>query len=53
VVSGTYDWNLADLKLLLEKYKTLKIFTYSTPIDENQGALIRIRRFHLCTLVLN
>jgi hypothetical protein len=52
-VSGTYDWNITDLKLLLEKYKTLKIFTYCTPIDENQGAMIRIRRFHLCTLALN
>lgn len=52
IVSGTYDWNIADLKSLLEKHKTLNIFTYCTPIDENQGALIRIRRFHLCTLVL-
>jgi hypothetical protein len=51
-VSGTYDWNITDLKPLLQKSTTLNLFTYCTPIDENRAALIRIRRFHLITFTL-
>lgn len=51
-VTGTYTWNISNLKTLLEKHKTLKIFTFCSPIDENQAAMMRLRRYHLCTLVL-
>jgi hypothetical protein len=50
--NGTFDWNIRDLKDLLKKYKTLTLHTYSIPIDEQQAALVRVRRFQLCTLEL-
>lgn len=52
ISNGTFDWNITDLKALLKKYKTLTLHTYSIPIDEQQAALVRVRRFQLCTLEL-
>lgn len=50
--NGTFDWNITDLKDILKKYKKLTLHTYSIPIDEQQAALVRVRRFQLCTLEL-
>lgn len=40
------------VKNLLQTSKTLKIYTVSLPTDPNLAAQIRVRRVHLCTLVL-
>jgi hypothetical protein len=42
----------ADLKKLFGKSKTLMIYTMSLPKDPNLAATVRVRRVHLCTLVL-
>jgi len=42
----------SELKKLLEKNKRLKIFTTYLPTDPKMKAQIRVRRVHLCTLVL-
>ena len=43
---------ISELKSLLQKSKTLKIYTISLPIDPKLKAQVRVRRVHLCTLVL-
>lgn len=40
------------MKKLLTKNKTIRIFTWSLPKDPAEAARIRIRRVHLCTIVL-
>jgi hypothetical protein len=42
----------SELKPLLDKYKTLKIYTINFPTDPKMKAQVRLRRVHLCTLVL-
>jgi len=42
----------ADLKKLFGKSKTLMVYTMSLPKDPNLAATVRVRRVHLCTLVL-
>lgn len=42
----------SDLKKLFEKSKTLKIYTVNMPTDPKMKAQVRIRRVHLCTLIL-
>ena len=42
----------AALKTLLQTSKIVKIFTWSLPTDPNLAAQVRVRRVHLCTLVL-
>lgn len=41
-----------ELKKLFEKSKTLKIYTIYLPTDPKMKSQIRVRRVHLCTLVL-
>jgi hypothetical protein len=40
------------LKALLDKYKTIKVYTINAPTDPKLKAQVRLRRVHLCTLVL-
>lgn len=40
-----------ELKSLVNKYKTLKIYTINSPTDPKLKARVRIRRVHLCTLI--
>jgi hypothetical protein len=40
------------LKALLDKYKTIKVYTINSPTDPKMKAQVRLRRVHLCTLVL-
>lgn len=42
----------SELKNLLEQHKTIKIYTINSPTDPKLKAQVRIRRVHLCTLVL-
>jgi len=42
----------AELNKLLLANKTIKIYTWSLPKDPAEAARIRIRRVHLCTIVL-
>jgi len=42
----------AELKTLLVKYKTIKIYTIDSPTDPKLKSQVRLRRVHLCTLVL-
>ncbi len=51
-VTGAYSWNISNLGALLAQHKTLKIYTICTPVDERKAAVMRLRRYHLCTLVL-
>ena len=37
---------------LLQSSKTIKIYTVSLPTDPNLAAQVRVRRVHLCTLIL-
>lgn len=41
-----------ELKNLLDKYKTIKIYTINSPTDPKMKSQVRLRRVHLCTLVL-
>lgn len=43
---------ISELKSLLRKSKTLEIYTISLPADPKLKAQVRVRRVHLCTLVL-
>jgi hypothetical protein len=38
---------------LLKKYKSIQLYTWSIPDDPALKARIRVRRVHLCTLVLD
>lgn len=42
----------AELKKLFGESKTLMVYTMSLPKDPNLAATVRVRRVHLCTLVL-
>jgi len=42
----------SELKTLLNEYKTINIYTINLPTDPKLKAQVRIRRVHLCTLVL-
>ena len=42
----------ANLLSLLKKNKSIQIYTWSIPNDPELKARIRVRRVHLCTLVL-
>jgi hypothetical protein len=42
----------AALQALFKKSKTLKIYSWSLPTDPKLKASVRIRRVHLCTLIL-
>lgn len=41
-----------ELKALLDKLGTIKIYTINSPTDPKMKARVRIRRIHLCTLIL-
>jgi hypothetical protein len=41
-----------ELEALLDQYKTVKIYTINSPTDPKLKARVRIRRVHLCTLIL-
>jgi len=40
------------LQNLLQTSKTIKVYTIALPTDPNLAAQVRVRRVHLCTLVL-
>jgi len=40
------------LRSLLEQHKTIKFYTLYSPTDPKMKAMVRLRRVHLCTLVL-
>ena len=42
----------SELKILLNKSKAIKIYTINSPTDPKMKAQVRLRRVHLCTLVL-
>ena len=42
----------AGLQKMLANSKTIKIYTWALPKDPAEAARIRIRRVHLCTIVL-
>jgi hypothetical protein len=42
----------AELKKLFSTQKKIRIYTTAIPSDPNMAARVRIRRVHLCTLVL-
>jgi len=42
----------AQMKKMLSENKTIKIYTWALPKDPEEAARIRIRRVHLCTIVL-
>ena len=42
----------SELKTLLGQYKTIKIYTINSPTDPKMKSQVRLRRVHLCTLVL-
>ena len=42
----------SSLRNLFKKSKTLMVYTMALPSDPAQAALVRVRRVHLCTLVL-
>ncbi len=46
------ELNVSKLNALLNNSKTLKIYTISLPKDPRKQAQVRVRRVHLCTLVL-
>jgi hypothetical protein len=43
---------VSELKTLLDQYKILKVYTINSPTDPKMKAQVRLRRVHLCTLVL-
>ena len=42
----------SELKTLLNKYKVIKVYTVNSPIDPKMKSQVRLRRVHLCTLIL-
>lgn len=40
------------LQSMFKKSKTLKIYTWSLPTDPKLKASVRVRRIHLCTIIL-
>lgn len=47
-----FSLSSAILKKLLHSSRAIRIYTVSLPTDPNVAAQIRVRRVHLCTLVL-
>ncbi|MGN6164132.1 MAG: hypothetical protein ACTHOF_06270 [Flavisolibacter sp.] len=43
----------AALQALFQQSKTLKIYTWALPTDPKLKAAVRVRRVHLCTLILD
>jgi len=43
---------VSELKRLLDQYKEIKIYTLNSPTDPKVKMHVRLRRVHLCTLVL-
>ena len=43
---------ITELKSLLDQYKEIKIYTLNSPTDPKVKMQVRLRRLHLCTLVL-
>jgi hypothetical protein len=43
---------ISELKTWLQKSSTIKIYTINFPTDPKMKAQVRLRRVHLCTLVL-
>lgn len=42
----------SELKTLVNKYKVIKVYTVNSPIDPKMKSQVRLRRVHLCTLIL-
>jgi hypothetical protein len=42
----------AQLKKMLQENKTIRVYTWSLPKDSKEAARVRIRRVHLCTIML-
>ena len=42
----------SELKVLLDRSKTIKIYTLNSPTDPKMKSQVRLRRVHLCTLIL-
>jgi hypothetical protein len=42
----------SSLASLLQQHKTIKFYTLYSPTDPKMKAMVRLRRVHLCTLVL-
>ena len=40
------------IKKMLQENKTIKVYTWSLPKDPKEAARVRIRRVHLCTIML-
>jgi hypothetical protein len=47
-----FSLKTSELKILLDKYKTVKIYTINFPTDPKMKSQVRLRRVHLCTLAL-
>ena len=47
-----FSLKTSELKTLLNKYKTVKVYTINSPTDPKVKMQVRLRRVHLCTLVL-
>lgn len=41
------------LKKMLQENRAIKVYTWSLPKDPKEAARVRIRRVHLCTIMLN
>ena len=50
--TGKFKIKNALLESFFKKSKTIRIYTVSLPADPAKRAVIRVRRVHLCTLVL-
>lgn len=48
----TFSLKTSELKILLDKFKTITIYTINSPSDPKIKSQVRLRRVHLCTLVL-
>jgi hypothetical protein len=49
--SGTFLWKVNGLPALLKKSGRLMLHTTALPTDPNKVALVRVARYHVCTLV--
>jgi hypothetical protein len=47
-----FELSNADLQAFCKQSKTLKIYTWALPTDPKLKAAVRVRRVHLCTLIL-
>jgi hypothetical protein len=53
VKGNKLSYSNSSLLSLLKKNKTLRVYTWSIPNDPAMKERIRVRRVHLCTLVLD